>query len=96
MTKPLLNLEAAPTDPIERIIWLSGVRAAVDRELDEAFGSAYFEARLQRRFETAVKAGPFAMKRALAFTRRENQRRGRTVRWGDGLDATSSAYEPRS
>jgi hypothetical protein len=28
----------------------------------------------------------------LAWTRQENERRGRVVRWGDGLDPTSSAY----
>jgi hypothetical protein len=88
----LLNLEQMPTDPIERVMWLSGVKEQVTRELDDQFSEAYFQARLEHRLETAIKAGPFAKKRVLAYTRRENQRRGRTVRWGDGQDPTSTAY----
>lgn len=89
----LLNLDDMPTDPIERVLWLSGVNEQVRRELDHAFEEAYFEARLQRRLEAAVTAGPYAMKRALAFTRHANERRGRPIRWGDGLDATSTSYK---
>jgi hypothetical protein len=92
MTNPILNLEAAPTDPIERVMWLSGVMEQAKAELDLAFASAYFEARLQQRLDTAIKAGPYAKKRVLAYTRAENQRRGRAVRWGDGADPTSTAY----
>lgn len=88
----LLNLDSAPSDPIERIMWLSGVKEQAAAELAEAFADAYFTARLQRRLEAAVKAGPYARKRVLALTRRENQRRGRTIRWGDGADPTSTAY----
>ena len=88
----ILNLDEAPKDPIEKIMWLSGVREQAARELDAAFAEAYFEARLQRRLETAIAAGPYAKKRVLAYTRHENQRRGRAVRWGDGLDPTSTTY----
>ena len=91
----ILNLTDAPTDPIERIAWLAGVHEAVASELDSAFSEAYFNARLSGRFEAAVSAGPYARKRALAYTRRENQRRGRTIRWNDGLDMTSTAYGKR-
>lgn len=88
----LLNLSDAPADPIERILWLSGVKEQAAKELDEAFASAYFDARLQRRLDIAISAGPHARKRVLAYTRQENQKRGRTVRWGDGADPTSTAY----
>lgn len=88
----LLNLDDMPKDPIEAVMWLSGVQEQAKKELDEAFGSAYFEARLQSRLESAVNAGPYARKRALAYSRAENQRRGRAVRWNDGLDPTSTAY----
>lgn len=88
----ILNLDEAPKDPIERVLWLSGVNEQVRKELDDAFAEAYFEARLQRRLDSALAAGPYAKKRVLAYTRHENQRRGRTVRWGDGLDSTSTAY----
>lgn len=91
----LLNMEDAPEDPIERIMWLSGVKQQANAELDDALGAAYFSARLQRRLDTAVAAGPYARKRVLALTRRENEKRGRTVRWGDGADPTSTAYGDR-
>ena len=89
---PLLNLDDAPRDPIERIMWLSGVMAQAKQELDAELGAAYFEARLQRRLDDAVSAGPYARKTVLALTRRENEKRGRTVRWADGADPTSTAY----
>jgi hypothetical protein len=89
----LLNLNAAPTDPIERVVWLAGVHKQVEKELDQQYEDAYFEARLQRRLEAAVTAGPHARKRVLAFTRRANERRGRTVRWNDKADPTSTAYQ---
>lgn len=92
----LLNLDDAPTDPIERLMWLSGVKEQAAAELDDAFAVAYFEARLQGRLEVAISAGPWARKRALRYTRQENQKRGRTVRWGDHLDPTSTAYDPAS
>lgn len=92
---PLLNLDTAPKDPIERLMYLSGVKERVNQELEIALSEAYFQARLQHRFEAALAAGPYALKRALALTRHENQRRGRSVRWGDGLDATSTAYRRR-
>jgi hypothetical protein len=88
----LLNLDAAPDDPIERIMWLSGVLNRAETELDEQLAKAYYEARLQRRLEPAISAGPYNRKKVLALTRRENERRGRSVRWNDGADPTSTAY----
>jgi ribosomal protein L15E len=89
----LLRLDDAPSDPIERVVWLSGVKEQVNKELDAAFEDAYFEARMQQRLDAAITAGPHAKKRVLAYTRRANEKRGRTVRWGDGADPTSTAYE---
>lgn len=88
----ILNLSEAPEDPVERVAWLGGVLEAARAELDEAFSLAYFEARLQGQLDAAVHAGPYARKRVLAFTRHENQKRGRSVRWNDGADPTSTAY----
>lgn len=88
----ILNLSEAPNDPIERLLWLSGVREAVTDELEAEFARTYYTARLQGRLQAAILAGPYAKKRVLAFTRHENQKRGRTVRWGDRADPTSSAY----
>lgn len=80
----LLNLADAPRDPIERIIWLSGVQTQVRRELDQELGEAYFNARLQRRLDEAVTAGPYGRKRVIAMTRSVNASKGQSVRWGDG------------
>jgi hypothetical protein len=88
----LLNLSNAPTDPVERIIWLDGVNEQVRAELEEEYAAAYFAARLQRRLDTAIKVGRASRKRALAWTRRQNERTGRSVRWNDGADPTSTAY----
>lgn len=88
----ILRLEAAPTDAVQRIIWLDSVMEVVQSELDDAYAAAYFEARIQRRFTDALRHGRMSKKRALALTRRQNERTGRSVRWGDGLDASSTAY----
>lgn len=92
----ILNLGDAPTDPIERLQWLTGAKEQFKIELDAALAEAYFTARLEQRLESAIEAGPYARKRVLAYTRQENQKRGRTVRWGDHLDPTSTAYDPAS
>lgn len=89
----MLDLSQAPSDPVARVMWLSGVKARVNAELDDAFGDAYFTARLQGQLENAISAGPYARKRVLAYTRHENERRGRTVKWNDGLDPSSTAYK---
>ena len=85
----ILNLEAMPHDPLEQLLWLKGVKAAVARELDEAYAEAYFNARLQGRFDAALGFGIHGKKKALALTRAANTRKDRQVRWGDGIDPTS-------
>ena len=89
----ILRLDDAPESPIERLMWLSGVMEEVKTELDAEFSRAYYEARLQRQFEPALSLGLHSRKKALSFTRRENEKRGRQVRWSDGLDPTSTAYD---
>lgn len=82
----ILNLKDAPENPVERIVYLSGVMAAVKRELNLELQRAYFEARLQGMFEEALALKLHPRKRALAWTRHENEARGRAVsRWGDGF-----------
>jgi hypothetical protein len=92
MATHILNLDDCPSDPVEAIIWLDGVWEAVSHELDAAYEEAYFEARVRGQFETALSVGRAPRKRALAWTRRRNNRMGRQVRWSDGLDPSSSAY----
>jgi len=88
----LLNLKQAPKDPIKRIIWLSGVQAQVREELERELAVAYFDVRLHGQLDEVLGLGYHSRKRVLAWTRAENERRGRVVRWGDGLDPTSSTY----
>lgn len=88
----ILNLSDAPSDPIRRLLWLSGVKQAVQKELDEAYSVAYFEARQQGQFEAAASLGLHGRKTAIAFTRKRNNALGRIIRWGDGLDRLSTNW----
>lgn len=79
-----LDLSSAPTDPIERLLWLSGLDQAVRKEINLAWQSAYFEARKQGVFQAALDLKLHPKKRALAWTRHENEALGRAIaRWGD-------------
>lgn len=81
----ILNLDEAPQDPVQRIVWLDGVLAAVRKELNHALEDAYFEARVQGVFDVALRNGAASTKRALAYTRHGNEARGRVVKaWNDG------------
>ncbi|HEY5420231.1 MAG TPA: hypothetical protein VIL10_05810 [Marmoricola sp.] len=84
MANPILNLDEAPDDPIARLLWLSGVAEQAKKELDAEFQRVYFEARLEQLLPTALSLGLHPTKRVLAWTRAENEARGRAVRWGDG------------
>ena len=79
----LLNLSEAPEDPIERLLWLSGVKTQVQRELDREFQLAYFWCRFTGRLDEAERLALHSHKRIMAFTRSENEARGRMVRWND-------------
>lgn len=83
MSTMILNLNL-PHDPVERLMYLSGVMQAVRTELDSHVQRAYFEARQQGQFGVALALGYHSEKKALAWTRAENEARGRTWRWGDG------------
>jgi hypothetical protein len=79
-----LDFTGAPEDAIERLIWLSGVKEAVNEQLDEAYQEAYFWARFTGRLDAALQLGIHSRKRIMAFTRARNERAGRMIRWGDG------------
>lgn len=79
----VLSLRDAPRDPVDRLVWLADAQAQVADELRDAFAEAYFTARLQGLFQAALDLKIHGRKTALAFTRHENERRGRAVRWGD-------------
>lgn len=89
----LLDLTDMPDDPISRLLWLSGVNQAVARELDAAYAEAYFDARLQGNFDTALGLKLHGKKRALAYSRHHNNINRRLVRWNDGRDPTSTLYQ---
>jgi hypothetical protein len=88
----VLDLSKAPDDPLEAIAWLDGVIEKARAELDDAYAAAYFKARLEGRFLDALRIGRLSRKRALALVRRHNERTGRSVRWNDGLDPSSTRY----
>lgn len=81
----LVDLSSAPVDPIERLAWLSGIDQALRREVNDAWQQTYFEARMKGQFDTALALKLHPKKRALAWTRHENEARGRAIsNWGDG------------
>jgi hypothetical protein len=79
----MIDFSAAPEDPIERLAWLGGVMDRAQTEVDVQFQRAYFQARQSGRFDSALALRLHSVKRALAFTRAENERTGRQWRWGD-------------
>lgn len=89
----MVDLSRKPADPILAIQWLSLVQEQVNSEIEQAFAEAYFDARLRGQFDQALESGPYGKKRALAMTRRVNNSRARMIRWGDGVDASSSNYD---
>lgn len=78
-----IDLSDAPKDAIERLVWLGGAKDVFDREVNAAFQQAYFEARQTGRLDAAEALRLHSHKRIMAFTRAENERRGRMWRWGD-------------
>lgn len=85
MPANLLNLDQAPDDALERLLWLSGVAEETKRELDAELQRVYYNLRLQRRLAPALALGLHPKKKVLAWTRRENWNNGTSVRWNDGL-----------
>lgn len=80
-----IDFGEAPRDPVERLVWLSGARSAFDTQVHAEWQRAYYEARLSGRFDSALRLRLHSKKRALAFTRAENESRGRAMRWNDGF-----------
>jgi hypothetical protein len=81
----ILSLTQIPENPIERLVYLDGVLAAARAELDAEFQRAYFDARVQGMFPQALNLGLHSQKKAVAFTRHENEKRSRAIwRWRDG------------
>lgn len=80
----LLNLDAAPDDSLERLLWLSGVMEEAKKELNAELQRTYFDVRVEQRLASALALGLHSQKRVLAWTRAENEARGRQIRWGDG------------
>lgn len=79
----ILRMDEAPDDPFERLMWLSGVREQVLHELELELRRVYFTLRLEGRLDEAEALNLHSHKRIMAWTRAENEARGRMVRWGD-------------
>lgn len=79
----ILDLSDAPDEPLHRLMYLSGVVDRVRAELDEEYRTVYFTLRMEGRLDDAFDFGAHSPTRILAFTRQENEARGRLVRWGD-------------
>lgn len=79
-----INLTDPPTDPIERLVWLSGAKEAFDNQITPMWQTAYFEARQTGRLDAALNLRLHSRKRVMSWTRAENERLGRQWRWGDG------------
>ena len=59
-TDRILDLSSAPNDPtnpVERLMWLSGVADRVKAELDDEFANAYFAALFQGQMDAALALG---------------------------------------
>jgi hypothetical protein len=88
----LIDFSSAPEDPIERLMWLSGIDQALRKEVDQAWAEAYFDARVKGLFAEALSLHLHSKKKALAWTRHVNNERDRVVwRWRDGYGSSPSA-----
>lgn len=83
-TDLIIDFRNAPSDAIERLIWLGGCRDQFDSMMDAQWRHTYYQARLTGRLDAALALGLHSNKRALSWTRAENERRGRLTHWGDG------------
>ena len=80
-----IDFSSAPDNPIERLVWLSGLDQALRKEINAAWQEAYFDARVQGMLPEALDLRFHATKRVMAWTRHENEARGRVItRWRDG------------
>ena len=78
-----IDFTSAPTDPIERLMWLSGAREAFEQQLQSEFQRCYFDCRRTGRLDAALGLGLHSRKRVMAYTRHENELRGRMIKWRD-------------
>lgn len=83
MSAYILDLSEAPEEPLRRLIYLSGVKHKVKQELDAEYQRIYFALRMEGRLDDGIDFNEHSNKAIVAFTRKENEARGRQVRWGD-------------
>lgn len=80
----MIDFSAAPEEPLARLMWLTGVRQRAATELNQEWQRTYFQARLEGKLDHAIHLGFHSRKQILAFTRHENESRGRVVKkWAD-------------
>jgi hypothetical protein len=89
-----VDLSDLPDDPLERLAHLGEVEEQIRVEIHRAYANAYFDARLTGQIDDAISVRRHGRRRILSMTRWLNRERGSSVRWGDRLDRTSTAYSP--
>lgn len=92
----ILDLHDAPEDPLERLVWLTGVEKRVAAELEAERQRVTFEIRLAGGLENLIGLGLYSRTRILKWARAENRRRGMSVRWNDNADPKSSGFHRRT
>jgi len=78
--------------PVSELAELAAERRRVLADIDARMVPHLVQARLERCFPEAVKASGLSATAALRLTREYNERAGRSIRWSDGLDPTSTAH----
>lgn len=74
-------LDQGPEDYVERVRWLSKIRAQILSAIEAEFQVTYFDARRNGQLEDVIAVAPHTVNQVYAFTRAENEARGRGVRW---------------
>lgn len=87
-----IKLGRAPSDSADRLIWLSEQEQEVKRQFEDLYADTYSTLRMEGRLDWAISVGLHGRKRILTWTRRWNRKRGRMMKWGDGLDKSSTNY----
>jgi diadenosine tetraphosphate (Ap4A) HIT family hydrolase len=88
----LLDLSGLPDDPMERLAALLDVEEQVTEQLEKAYAWAYFDARFSGQIEHAIDLHRHPRRDILAMTRRLNREGGGAIRWGDGVDRSSTTF----
>jgi hypothetical protein len=88
----LLDLSGLPDDPLDCLAALLELEEDVAAQLEAAYAWAYFNARFSGQLEHAIGLLRHSRRDILAMTRRLNREGGGAIRWGDGIDRSSTTF----